>query len=105
MQVGRGGGHRYRYGEMGVLVLAFLMWGCRTVANPVPRPCDRLEDRPGLREEVSRLRDLPGDPTRRLRWYALDADVSCAGNRVLGAPAISIQREEPSFWARIWGWF
>lgn len=74
---------------------------CHTVANITPRPCDRLGDRPGLRDEVQKLQALPGDPTKRLRWYALDADISCAGNRQLGAQPISIAREEPSFWARM----
>lgn len=96
----RGGG---RGGYWGLLALALLS-ACTTVAAVPPRPCDRLADRPGLREEVDLLRHLPGDPTRRLRWYALDADISCAGNRALGAPTVSVPREEPGFWVRLWGW-
>lgn len=84
-----------------VAVLMGLL-GCQTVASVPPRPCDRLGDRPGLREEIEKLhQSLPGDPTQRLRWYALDADISCAGNRKLGAQPISIAREEPSLWARM----
>lgn len=83
-------------------LLLFLLSGCVTRSVTPPMPCDLIDDRPGLREEIRKLKLLSGDPTKRLRWYALDADISCAGNRVLGAKMVSVPKKEPSFWARIW---
>lgn len=103
------GGRQRRYREMGALALALLCAfgavGCRTAVNVVPpRPCDTLDDRPGLTEELLRLKALPGDPYKRTRWFVLDASESCAGNRALGAARISSAPAQ-GFWARIWGWF
>lgn len=104
----RAGGRQRNHWEVEALTLALLtLAGCRTVAQPVPRPCDLLDDRPGLRSEVAQLKTLPGDPTKRLRWYALDADVSCAGNRALGAPPISKVPVVPwwkRWWGALWSW-
>ena len=90
-----------RWGCWGLLALAYLVAGCTTVAAVPPRPCDTLDDRPGLRAELRDLRALPGDPFKRTRWYALDADQACAGDRVLGAAPITPPKE-PGFWARLW---
>lgn len=100
----RGGGRRGGGVGAFVLALALLSAGCSTMAAVPPRPCDQLDDRPGLREELRILRALPGDPFVHTRWYALDADESCAGNRALGAPRITPAHKPPSCWARLWRW-
>lgn len=85
------------------MTLLWLSIGCARPALVPPRPCDMLDDRLGLREELRRLKALPGDPFVHTRWYALDADVSCAGNRKLGAPRISAE-PEVSCGRRLWRW-
>lgn len=94
-----GGWRRWRV--LGGSALALLP-GCTVAVIAAPRPCDLLDDRPGLREELRQLRAMPGDPFQATRWYVLDSDESCTGNRALGAPPIHRKPVIP-FWKRWWG--
>lgn len=97
---GTGGGRRYW--EVAAIVL--FLGGCASVdPTIVPYPCDRLD--PAERRQITQLRQMPGDPYRRLRWYALDADESCAGNQALGAPPLTKTPErKPRPWWKRWPW-
>lgn len=96
------GGERRRHWEVAALVLA--VSGCITRVSVPPMPCDTIDQRPGLREELRLLRALPGDPFLYTRWYAIDASEACAGNHELGAPRITPEEPKASWWERFGAW-
>lgn len=85
----RAGGRRWRW-EVAA-ALALLAAGCTTTA-PTPYPCLRIDEVPGLREEMAALRDYEmlwwAPPSARVRAYAKAASIACAYNRELGAPGV-----------------
>lgn len=72
---------------------SILLSGCITRPSPTPYPCDRIDEVPGLHEEMAALHVSDSDreriglspTTERLRAYAKDASVKCAADRELGA--------------------
>ena len=104
-------GGRRRYWE--VAAASILLSGCVTRIAPVPWPCDRIDEVPGLHEEMAALHVSDTDrerlgllpATARLRSYAKDASVACAANREIGALPI-LEPVPPLPWpTRAWRWF
>jgi hypothetical protein len=88
------------------LAAGLLVLGCAAPRPAVsPLPCDLLDDHPGLRSELHSLKAVPGDPWRRVRNYAYDADEACAGDRALGAPPLTPKPVPLPWYTRSWRWF
>lgn len=100
------------------LSLGILSLGCAT-PQPIakPWPCDRIEDRPAVAEELSEMKSIHVmvfwkglDPVFRepgqrgiyyaTREWAVEMDAKCAADRALIGEADS--RQEPSWWRRTW---
>jgi hypothetical protein len=102
-----------RHRRVGSALAALLLAGCITRPAPVPWPCDRIDEVPGLHEEMAALHVSDDDrwrmslppATERLRAYAKDASVACAANREMGAARITPEVNPLSVGTRIKRWF